>query len=341
MNRNIARAAWWWAYPVALLLVVLTDVALGFWRPFPPRLPEQFSHRYLELYVSDVPKNEPVIMLFGDSVLWGYKLSPSETAAAILQRDLPGKVVANFSYEGGSPPNTLVMLRYLLQVGVRPAAAVIDLNSKEFSALDSAYRTLHPSLESAAYSVLTNEDWRALELHTAQTPNAKIDRYMERVWRFYGLRADLRERLFGTDDLAGSLLKRLQDITGTTAGKAIARRRTRDRFLGTYDLAPIAPNNIAWQYYTELIRELCAAHVPAVIFLTPTNHGLLHAYIDVPEYDANLRHLMAVPHCASISMLNLDRAVPDRMFIDNDHLTGAGQRVLAKRLRPSLEKLLQ
>lgn len=341
MKSDITRARWWWAYVVAFFLLLVLDSTLLLWRPFPARLPEQFSAAYLRLFITDAPANKPVVAFFGDSVLWGYKIAPAQTAVALLQRDFPAASLLNLSYEGGSPPNDAIALRYLLHVRTQPAAVVIDLNSKEFSAIDSAYKTLHPALERAAYPLLTGDDRRMLQTHTPEDLNGKLDRFMEQHWRLYGLRADLREQLFGTDDLATSLLNAVQRLTGTAASRESAHRPTPDRFLGTYDLAPIARTNVAWQYYTAAIRELCSRHIPALIFLTPTNHHLLHDYIDVPAYDANLQRLTSAPHCTSITILNLDRAVPWRMFFDNDHLDGRGQRILAARLAPYLRQLLK
>jgi lysophospholipase L1-like esterase len=341
MKSDIARARWWWAYFVAFFVLLVLDTMLLLWRPFPARLPEQFSAAYLRLYITDAPENKPVVAFFGDSVLWGYEIAPAQTAVARLQRDFPAASLLNLSYEGGSPANDAIALRYLLQVRRQPAAVVIDLNSKEFSAIDSAYKTLHPALEQAAYPLLTGDDRRMLQLHTPEDLNGKLGRFMEQNWRLYGLRVDLREQIFGTDDLATSLLNAVQHLTGTAASRERAHRPTPDRFLGTYDLAPIGPANIAWQYYSAAIRELCARHIPAIIFLTPTNHHLLHDYIDVPAYDANLRRLMSLPHCASVTILNLDRAVPWTMFLDNDHLDEQGQQILAARLAPYLRRLIK
>ncbi len=341
MTTNIARARWWLAYPVALALLLILDAALGFWRPLPSRLPEQFSPAYLNLYVGDAPRNKPVIAFLGDSVLWGYKIPEADSAANVLQRRFPASRMLNMSYEGGSTPNSAVLLRYALHAGVPLAGAVINVNIKEFNHADSAYRTLHPSLERTAEAVLTPGDRRVLKMHPAVGLNPALNRFVERYWRFYRLRADLCEMIFGTDDMAGALVRSVQNITGTAAAQELAHRPTSDKFLGTYDLAPIDDTNVGMQYYRILLRELCAAKIPAIVFLTPTNHGLLHDYIDVPEYDANLHALMAVPHCPRVTVLNLDRAAPSATFIDNDHLNAAGQRILVARLSPYLRKMIR
>ncbi len=341
MQRDISQARWWLAYPVALLLLFLADIALGFWHPEPGRLPEQFSAAYLKLYLSDVPRRKPVVAFLGDSVLWGYKIRQTDSAVAVLQQRIGGVQMLNLSYEGGSTPNSAVMFDYALRSGVHPKAVVVAVNIKEFNAADSAYRTLHPSLENASFDVLTADDRQALELHHPTDLNATLNRAIERIWRLYRLRADLREQFFGTDDMAGALVKATENLTGTAAARELGHRPTADKFLATYDLAPITQANVNMQYYLRLVRKLCKTKTPSVIFLTPTNHRLLHDYIDVPEYDANLSRLTSVPHCPGIAIVNLDRAVPARMFLDNDHLDPQGQQVLAARLLPFIRAALR
>jgi len=341
MRRDIANARWWLAYPTALILLAILDVGLAFWRPFPPRLPEQFSSAYLRLYVSDAPSRKPVVTFLGDSVLWGYKIGESDTAVADLQRRFANAEMLNLSYEGGSAPNSAVMLRYVLRSGLRVSGVVVQVNVKEFNLADSSYRTLHPALEQAADEVLTTDDRRTLQMHAAADFNAKLGRFVEKIWRFYRLRTDLREKLFGTDDMAGFLAGHVHGLTGTKHAQELAHVPTPDKFLGTYDLAPIDPDNISMRYYRSLLQALCSAHIPALVFLTPTNHKLLHDYIDVPAYEANLHRLVAIPHCAGVTIVNFDRAISPKMFLDNDHLNADGQRVLASRLLGYVREMIR
>ena len=247
----------------------------------------------------------------------------------------------NLSYEGGSIPNSEVILRMALRSGLRPSGIVLQVNVKEFNQADSAYRTLHPSLERAAAGILTLEDRRLLQLHAPTDLNAKLNQVAENVWRLYRFRSDLREQIFGTDDMASALANLATRLTGTAAAEDLVHRPTPDKFLGAYDLAPIDRQNVGMQFYRSLLRELCAAKIPTLVFLTPTNHVLLHDYIDVKEYDENLGRLMAVPHCAHATIINLDRLEPSNMFLDNDHLNRKGQRVLATRLLPYVRRMVR
>ncbi|MDE2482449.1 MAG: hypothetical protein KGN02_09700, partial [bacterium] len=145
MQHDIARARWWLAYPVALLLLAILDAFLGAWHPLPERLPDQFSPAYLHLVLRDAAKTPPATLVLGDSVLWGYKIAPQQTAVAALQQELPDAHLINLAYEGGSTPNSSVLLDEALASGIRVRGVVVNLNVKEFNANDSAYRTLHPS----------------------------------------------------------------------------------------------------------------------------------------------------------------------------------------------------
>lgn len=340
-HRDLVHARWWLAYPVALFLLFATDYALGFWRPQPVRLPEQFSPAFLALVLSDVPRSQPSILVAGDSVLWGYKIGDRQTAAWILQENHSQSHVLNLAYEGGSTPNSAVILTQVLASGIPLSGAIVNVNSKEFNEADSSYRTLHPSLERLAISHLQRQDRSLLDLHQPNDLNAALNAWVESVWRLYRLRTDIRQGLFGHDDMAGALVALVQRATGTQAAIDAAHQPTPDRFLGTYDLSPIGADNVGMIYYRRLISTLCSRHIAALIFLTPTNHRLLHDYIDSPEYDENLKRLTTVTHCATLHIANFDRAIPPKYFIDNDHLTPGGQQVLSRLIDPYVKEMIQ
>lgn len=339
MRAALEHARWWIAYPIAVALLIVLDLLVRTWAPLPLRLPEQYSPAYLRLVLSGAARAGNATILLGDSVLWGYKLPDAQTAAALLQRSNPDGRIVDLAYEGGSTVNDDVMLRTLLFYGVHPKYVVANINSKEFNTGDSAYNTLHPSLERLSEGSLTPLDNRALTLHFINSDlNRRLNDWVEKIWRFYALRSDLREHLFGSDDAAGALASAVHRITGESATESALHQPTPDRFLGTYDLAPIAPDNIALQYYRSFVNRLCANHIPSLLFLTPTNHRLLHEYIDDPSYDENLARLAHAPHCSEVRIVNWDRAIPYDEFMDNDHLTPAGQQRLARLIDKALSR---
>ncbi len=130
------------------------------------------------------------------------------------------------------------------------------------------------------------------------------------------MRTDIREALYGDVDAAPA-----QPITA-------------DMLEGTYDLSPLSEKNAGVRYLEQTVAALHAAGVPVLAFLTPTNHQLLHEYIDVPAYRANAAFLRAVVERRGARVLDLDRAILAREFLDEAHLTPEGQRRLAALLRP-------
>lgn len=327
-ERDFVRARWWLSLPAALLCLAALDAALSFWRPFPSRLPEHFSPAYLSDYVDRIPRDAPIVFL-GDSVLWGYGLAPSDAIPAILQSRRGLHNVINLSYEGGSSANSYFMLRYLLQRGVEPQLIVLQVNSKESNPSDSAYNRLHPSLERLVRSLLSGGDRAVLQSSLSDDFGARLQRMAERFWRLYRYRTDVREALFDTDDAASALRDAVQKLTGSARLQALAHRPNADKFLGTYDIEPLSRDNVDFVYLRKLANLIERSGIPAVAFLTPTNHRLLHDYIDAPGYDARLLQITTTLKNHRIVVLNLDRAIPPRQFIDNDHLTAVGDRRLA------------
>jgi|GEM_PF-957938 len=338
-DNGITHARWWVCVPVALLCLLLVDVGLSFWRPAPQRLPEQFSSAYLQRYVAGQRGRSPIVFL-GDSVLWGYRLPADDAAASLLRRRFPRQSIVNLSYEGGSSANTYFMLRYLLASFVRPTLVVFSVNSKETNSADSAYSRLHPSLEALVTPLLSSADRKLLTLQPPPTVASHLEAGVADVWGLYRYRTDIREAFFGTDDAAGALRNALQHLTGSATLQAQAHRPTADKFLGTYDLAPLGSDNVDFTYLKKIYALLRKERIPAVAFLTPTNHVLLNDYIGVPEYDGKLRQLETALRQPGTTVLNLDRSMSTGEFFDNDHLTIEGNRRLAALLTPAMQSKL-
>jgi lysophospholipase L1-like esterase len=165
-----------------------------------------------------------------------------------------------------------------------------------------------------------------------------LDGWIGSIWHLYALRSDLREALFGEIDAAHALDGAVQRASGAEARAAAAHRPTPDRFEGTYDLSPLDGKNVSVHFLRETIALLAEEHIPALAILTPTNHTLLHEYIDVPEYRKNLAYVRALLAAGDARVLDLDARFPAAEFIDNDHLTARGNRRLAAALEPLLAR---
>ncbi len=301
-------------------------------------MPEQFSAPYLERYVESARSGAPVIVL-GDSSLWGYHLAESDSAVGRLIKLRPRTDFLNLSYEGGSTVNSLFALRLALARGVRPDAVVLNLNSKEFNAEDSAYRRLQPSLERAVSGILTPRDRALLATLPAPSFADRLDALVARVWALYRYRVDIRVALFGFDDFSGLVTDRIQRLTGEHSRYEKMHAPTPDDFLGTYDLNPIGPQNVELVYLRELRDELVRRRIPTLAFLTPTNHDLLGTMIDNDAYAANLSRITNAIEGPSIRVVNLDRLKVGPHFVDNDHLDAVGSQELAQRLALELTEM--
>lgn len=312
----------------AILFVIDFGVRAAF--PILPRLGDNFSAAYLRRAIAPAAIDGRTVFM-GDSALWGYKLAPAQAAVTLLRdRGMPA---VNLSYEGGSTPNTYALLKLIFAAGAKPRAVVFNVNSKEFNAADSAYQTLYPAVEQLAWPLFDARDRALLAHKQSDGLDARIDRSLGRFWALYGLRVDVREQLFGSVDAATALANLQHRLSGEAQREADAHRPTPDRFLGTYDLEPLDESNVGVAFLERTLDLLRERHVPAYAILTPTNHALLHDYIDVPEYRRNLSYLAAIAARRGARVLDYDRAFAPAEFIDNDHLTAGGNAKLATMLR--------
>ncbi|MBV9402360.1 MAG: hypothetical protein JO018_01385 [Candidatus Eremiobacteraeota bacterium] len=331
------REPWFIAYIVAVLLLIALDIGVRFWKPHPPRMPELFSAAYLDRITTELTGNRNLVLVLGDSVLWGYGVDAKDAAMSVLRTDYGNADLVNLAFQGGSPENTFVLLRSLLSRGVHPRLVLFNVNLKEFNPADPSYRKLFPAVEDANRGQFDRDDRQLLQITPQSTTlSALLDQYVGTYWQLYHFRSDIKQAIFGKDDMARWLSAHVEDVTGTAARRAAAHKPTADRFIGTYDLTPLAPGNVAFDYFEKTLRLLDAHHIHAVAFLTPTNHQLLHEFIDTPEYGDNVAAIKRLASRYGVLTLNLDRAVPPSEFIDNDHLTVAGNRRLAQLLAPHL-----
>jgi hypothetical protein len=325
------------ALAVFVSLVAIADVVFAATFPSAPRLSENFSSAFVRLELARLRTQPPETFVLGDSVLWGYDVSAQEAVPALLERR--GMRVANFAYQGGSPVNTYATLRAILASGVRPASVVFNVNQKTFNAADSAYSVVHPSIWELARPHFSSVDARLVTTPgDPQTFDARLDRAIARYWHFYAMRSDVRESLFGDVDAGHALDALLEGVTGAGARRRAAHRPTPSDFEGTYDLTPLDDSNVSVHFLKRTVALLAAERIPAVAILTPTNHTLLHAYVDVPEYAANLAYVRRLLVRGGVRVLDADRAFGPADFFDNDHLTAAASARLATRVARELAR---
>jgi hypothetical protein len=312
---------------VTIVLFAIFDVIFDLTFPHFERLRYNFSAAYLSREARALANTAPIIVL-GDSVLWGFGVRESQTAVSLLHDRDPRW--HNLAYAGGGPVNTLAMLRFLLHAGIRPQLVVFNVNEKQFNVEDSAYQRLHPAVEEVAWADLDQAERAPLVHVLASTTDARIDRMLSHLWHFYGMRADVKDVLFNDTDLAHEVEGSIERLSGAAADLDAAHRPTPEKFEGTYDLAPIAKDNISFNALLQIGTLLRHERLPALAILTPTNHRLLHEFIDDPEYGRNVAKVRDSLRGDGIRVLDVDAAFPADDFIDNDHLTVAGNRKLAE-----------
>ncbi len=299
----------------AILSCVFENVLIDLFLPHFARLTSDFSPAYLQREMRFLAAAPPRTLVLGDSVTWGYRITPRQTVVAVLAQD--GCACENLSLKNGSPPNYYALVRIALAAGVRPRQAIVEINQKAFNAADPGFLVLHPALAQLAVPYLSAAERTELGLTptSAAYPSA-LTRALDRLSSLYAMRTDIREAVYGDVD------------------NAPLQRITPDMLEGTYDLSPLTEKNAGVRYLEQAVAALHAAGVPVLAYLTPTNHQLLHEYIDVPAYRANAAFLRAAVERRGARVLDFDRALPPNEFIDEAHLTPQGQRHLAALLRP-------
>jgi hypothetical protein len=317
---------------VCLIVLSMLDIATRIALPVNPRLDANFSSTYYARSAETITSNDTVFL--GDSVLWGYRLKPEDIASELLKKD--GIASKNLAFEGGSVANTYATLAYLIHQHIRPKKIFFNINVKVFNPADSAYNKLHPSIERLAWNLLSPTQKNRLQPTLENTLNTKFDGTVSEIWFTYATRSDIREQIFGDVDAINFLSSWIHRFSGEAQRADAAHKPTSSIFLGTYDLSTLDETNVEVEFLKDLISAIRREHIDAVAMLTPTNHHLLHHYIDVPEYDEQLRFLSEMLENSGIQVLNYDRSFQANEFIDNDHLTLKGNQHLAALLKENL-----
>jgi hypothetical protein len=302
------------------LIVLAQDVFIPPLLIHQARMTTDFSPAYLAKKLQALAAASPAVVFLGDSAIWGYGLPPAETAIAILRER--GCDCVNLSFKAGNAPNDYALVRLFAAYGVRPKLVVLEVNQRSLNSADQSYKSLHPAIAALAGPFFTPQD-RDVLAQPAPRPDlrAQLDGALSNVWAIYAMRADLRAVVNGDVD---ALPK---------------KKMTADQFMGTYDLSPLDERNVGVLYLEKTIDELHQQGIPVVAFMTPTNHVLLHEYIDDPAYGANGDYLKNLLQKRGVRTIDLDRAFPTDEFIDNAHLTKQGQIRLADTLSSRISAL--
>jgi hypothetical protein len=299
---------------VAVAVFAAENLAVLALFPHLVRVTTDFSASYLERELRADAAGPARTVFLGDSVLWGYRLPPEDAAPALLSAR--GCACANLAFKSASPANYYGIARLLVAGRVHPSAVVIEINQQVFNPANSSYQTLHPAVAALAWPYFGPAERVLLGSSAGPPAGARWNEAVAAFVPLYGMRADLRETLYGD--------------AGAAPVPTVLE--------GLYDLSPLDGKNIGVRFLTRTLAALRAARIPVLAFLTPTNHALMHEFIDVPEYRANLAYVRRLCERGGARVLDLDAAFPATLFFDNDHLTAAGQQRLAAVLADALAR---
>jgi hypothetical protein len=185
---------------------------------------------------------------------------------------------------------------------------------------DSSYKKLEQKLlaASTAHLYLLQQRRRIAEALFGGPPRLAL---RERLQLFYhGLRAQ-RATAPGADDRPWS-----------------ERGLLAAQFATSYDFVPLdSPEAENWRWTRELASWL-SGRLPALAILVPQNHWLLGPLAEGPAYDGLAARIAGAFAAAGVPFVSYDRdpALQSAHFLDLDHLTAAGNQVLAARLAADL-----
>jgi hypothetical protein len=287
--------------------------------PHLSRMNSDFSAAYLDRELQAMAASPPQVVFLGDSVLWGLRLKPQQIAVSLLAAK--GCGCRNLSFKASSPPNYFALTELLLHYNVHPKFVVLEIDQRVFNQANHAYQTLHPAVAQLAEPMLSSADRKILRVSSPpKTLRSELDRLASSLFLVYAMRADIRETLYPLPD------------------KPAVQHPTAGMFEGEYDLTPLSDANAGVRYLEKTADALHAARIPALAFMTPTNHALLHDYINGPEYRANLIFLKRLLDRRGVRVIDLDRAFGGGDFYDYAHLRPAAQVRLAAILERELPR---
>ena len=305
---------------VVAAIVLLQNALVPPFLVHQPRMTTDFSPTYLARKLRSIADTSDAVVFLGDSAIWGYALPPDQTAISILRGR--GCDCVNLGFKAGNAANDYGLVRLFQAYGIRPRLVILEVNQRSLNPADQSYKSLHPAIAALAGPLLTPTDREALGQPTpALDLHGRLDDALSRAWVVYAMRADLRALVNGDVD-------------------ALPKQKvTADQFMGTYDLSPLDEKNVGVMYLGKTIDLLHQQSIPVVAFMTPTNHALLHEFIDDPAYAANDDYLKRLLQKRGVRTIDLDRAFPAAEFIDNAHLTKRGQVRLADTLAKAIPQL--
>jgi hypothetical protein len=198
---------------------------------------------------------------------------------------------------------------------------------------------------------------------------SNIQKTISRYWAVYRFRQELNRYLFGGQPAVGAKVYLDQTLNGITPAveqpsgefqqedPLSEKDKPENKYKVWYgfpwsdqDLDHLKnvfniteKDNVNFKYYRELCGYLAENGIPAVIFMSPVNHGLLQQYglLDYDAYRVNTGVIEDVAAGSGITFLNYQEAVSPDLFHDSMHMLDGGNAItaglLCRDLRPLIE----
>jgi len=347
-----------WLVCLAVLLVldvplrVWVDRAYPFWHDRLPADRVQWDQIAIDQVIAGIRHDRGrKIVVLGDSVMAAHGLPYWATTSGLLaqhwrRHDSQGRTrVYDLAMDASRPGDEFAVLFKV--IAAHPDIVVIEMNVQMFSRAQAeeipfSYPYLHRVVQQLpAYQAAA----KRLRLPETDPREDAISHAAQGAWALYRYRELLDGLLIG-----GAPLERLRGAPPVPI--AVLAEPTSlypGVFVPWYDRHDVAyfhsqmgqayvdtpfdayPNPSLF-FADQIVRYLNGHHVRAVVFLTPVNHGLIDPVVAPAAYAAHVQRLNRIFEGQSFVYLNAQAALPDRFFLDDDHLTPMGHVRLADAL---------
>lgn len=296
------------------------------------------------------------VVLIGDSVLGSVNNAPGERLADYLGPALGEAVgqrpVRVFSLAAGGAHASDVyglVRRLLVRLEATPAqtrnlVVVLSSNVVFFSRRQSQPTMLAPCLLDGIRDAYPLR--RQLSLPVEPSPlERRLASWLASHFYLYQQRRKLAESWFGgppRQALRESLQRGLRRGLTPDEPRELGNRSWRLRGLSgesyapNYDFIPPASKDALNYRATEELAAWLGRHpeLPVLVMLNPQNHALVGAYTRRAEYQALTAAIESSFRGQGVRYVSYDRdpGISPEMFLDNDHLTAAGNRALARKI---------
>ncbi|MFX4262637.1 hypothetical protein ACOBQJ_10575 [Pelotomaculum propionicicum] len=290
--------------------------------------------------------------------------------------------VFNFGLPGGRPADLYMTVKKLHEAGAAQMV-VVNISYPFFSAEMTKTPLLYFKVWSPGLSEDEKKELKVpaniASAQASQTVSAgtggsqdienNMQKTISRYWAVYRFRQELNRYLFGGQPTVRGKVYLDLALNGITPAAAqppgepqpeepLSEKdkpenkykvwysfpwsaQDRDHLKNVFNISE--KDNVNFKYYRELCRYLAENDIPAVIFMSPVNHGLLQQYslLDYDAFRINTGVIEKVAAGSGIMFLNYQEAVSPDLFHDSMHMLDGGNALTAGLLSRDLRPLIE